>query len=470
MNHVFGTGVVSFLCVVNGLSYGYGQSLRNGGYIHDPVPMSADEGQSDAMKVSLAELRRTDPTRAKWCLERLVPLYEQQVKEHPTVLEHRLSLADTLNELALLRIDSLDTALRRDKLDPVEAVRQTQQAVTESKRAVDVLGSIITQAKQDIDRLRTTRPDVVERNEKLIRDLTPLLAIFKADQRAEETAHQRYLRLRVAIGQFDRQADAKHAQALSHLMVTAFDQPELINAPVKAKLDAAWRERIDLACQPVSALDAAQARTMSRWYTDLAAGVHADNDAKAAMLIRAHVYATAATEQNGPATVVDNLNEQLAALDWSPERITHAHDDLTNRLAYLFGPRPVPTSDVATDSTENEAATTEVAEATNTSDEPAAPSWRSFTDGTAESTTAESTTPTATATVPEPVTTETPSETATPDAQPEAPSTTSTNPHGWPTAICPECGRSYFPGWKREYEKCSRCRSGHRNIFDFGDD
>ncbi len=69
--------------------------------------MSADEGQSDAMKVSLAELRRTDPTRAQWCLERLVPLYEQQVKEHPAALEHRLSLADTLNELALLRIDTL---------------------------------------------------------------------------------------------------------------------------------------------------------------------------------------------------------------------------------------------------------------------------------------------------------------------------------------------------------------------------
>jgi len=143
------------------------------------------------MKVSLAELRRTDPTRAKWCLERLVPLYEQQVKEHPTVLEHRLSLADSLNELSLLRVNTLDTALRRDEIDPVEAVRQTQQAATEGKRAVDVLDGIIAQAKQDIERLRTTRPDVVERNEKLIRDLTPLLAIFKADQRAVETAHQR---------------------------------------------------------------------------------------------------------------------------------------------------------------------------------------------------------------------------------------------------------------------------------------
>ncbi len=122
----------------------------------------------------LQQLRRSDPTRAQWCFERLVPLYEQQVKEHPTVLEHRLSLADTLNELALLRIDTLDTALRRNELDPVEAVRQTQQAAAEAKQAVDVLGGIITQAKQDIDRLRTTRPDVVERNEKLIRDLAPL--------------------------------------------------------------------------------------------------------------------------------------------------------------------------------------------------------------------------------------------------------------------------------------------------------
>ena len=87
----------------------------------------------------LLDIRRTDPTRAQWCLERLVPLYEQLIKEHSTVLEHRLSLADTLNELALLRIDTLDTALRRSELDPVEAVRQTQQATAEAKRAVDVL-------------------------------------------------------------------------------------------------------------------------------------------------------------------------------------------------------------------------------------------------------------------------------------------------------------------------------------------
>ncbi|MBS3822200.1 MAG: hypothetical protein KGY81_10605, partial [Phycisphaerae bacterium] len=257
-----------------------------------------------------------------------MPLYEQQVKEHPTVLEHRLSLADTLNELALLRIDTLDTTLRRGELNPVEAVRQTQQATTEAKRAVDSLSGIITQAKQDIERLRTTRPDVVERNEKLIRDLTPLLAIFKADQRQVETAHRRYVRLRVALGQFDRQPDTKHAQALAYLLVTAFDQPELIDDAVKGKLDDAWRERIDLACQPVSDLDTAQARTVSRWYADLAAGVR-DNDAKAAMLIRARVYATAATEPNSPTPVVNNLNEQLAALGWSPERIAHAHNDLT---------------------------------------------------------------------------------------------------------------------------------------------
>ncbi len=56
------------------------------------------------------QLRRTDPTRAQWCLERLVPLYENLNKEHPAVLEHRLSLADTLNELALSVI-SLRAAL-----------------------------------------------------------------------------------------------------------------------------------------------------------------------------------------------------------------------------------------------------------------------------------------------------------------------------------------------------------------------
>jgi hypothetical protein len=237
---------------------------------------------------------------------------------------------------------------------------------------------------------------------------------------------------------------------------------------VKARLDEAWWERIALACQPVSDLDAAQARTMSRWYADLAAGVRDDNEAKAAMLIRAHVYATASIEADSPATVVDNLNEQLAALDWSPERIAHAHDDLTNRLAYLFGPPP-PAPEVAADSTAIGSSTTEVAEATTTaSDEPAAPSWRSFTDGDTESTTAESTTATATATGPNAAATDNPSTSATTNEQSEAPATTSTNPHDWPTATCPECGRTFFPGWKHEYEKCSRCRHGHRNIFDFG--
>jgi len=286
----------------------------------------------------LIDLRRTDPTRAQWCLERLVPLYENLSKEHPAVLEHRLSLADTLNELALLRIDTLDTALRRSELDPVEAVRQTQQATAEAKRAVDVLDGIITQAKQDVERLRTTRPDVVERNEKLIRDLTPLLAIFKADQRSVEAANQRYLRLRVALGRIERQPDGRHAQSLAHLMVTAFDQPELIAAAVKAKLDTVWQERIDLACQPVDDLDATQARTMSRWYTNLAAGVRDDDDAIAAMLIRAHVYATAATEPDGPATVVDNLNEQLAALDWSPERMLEVGERIWN-MERMFNTR-----------------------------------------------------------------------------------------------------------------------------------
>lgn len=71
---------------------------------------------------------------------------------------------------------------------------------------------------------------------------------------------------------------------------------------------------------------------------------------------------------------------------------------------------------------------------------------------------------------PIPSMTDAPSTSAATDEQPEAPATPSTNPHDWPTAVCPECGRSYFPGWKREYEKCSRCRNGRRNIFDFGDD
>ncbi len=70
----------------------------------------------------LIDLRRADPTRAQWCLERLVPHYEQLSREHPAVLEHHLSLGDTLNELALLRIDTLDTALRRGELDAVELV------------------------------------------------------------------------------------------------------------------------------------------------------------------------------------------------------------------------------------------------------------------------------------------------------------------------------------------------------------
>jgi len=98
-----------------------------------------DPGRREATQI-LIDLRRTDPTRAQWCLERLVPLYEQQVKEHPAVLEHRLSLADTLNELALLRIDTLDASLRRGKLDPVEAVRQTQQAATEASSGPTGLG------------------------------------------------------------------------------------------------------------------------------------------------------------------------------------------------------------------------------------------------------------------------------------------------------------------------------------------
>jgi hypothetical protein len=60
-----------------------------------------------------------------------------------------------------------------------------------------------------------------------------------------------------------------------------------------------------------------------------------------------------------------------------------------------------------------------------------------------------------------------------PPSAPTAAATTashSTHRYDRPRSVCPQCGREFFPGWKGEYAKCSRCRDGRRNIFDFGND
>jgi hypothetical protein len=163
----------------------------------------------------LLELRRTEPERSLECLNELVTQYDLLIRKHPTLVEYPLSLADSLNELALMRVDALDASLRRGELDVEGAAHTTRQATAEAARATKVLAEVIDETKQHTAKVGDSRPDVVERNQKLLRDIAPLMGLFEADQESVEAARRRYALLRAVQNLFDVAANPKTAEDLA---------------------------------------------------------------------------------------------------------------------------------------------------------------------------------------------------------------------------------------------------------------
>lgn len=462
-----GAALTVVLAVAWGVAMADGPSWQKTGGDSPPATGTPPVRVDPHVRIAqLLELRRTEPERSRECLDELVAHYDLLIRKHPTLVEYPLSLADSLNELAVMRVDELDASLRRGELDVEEAARTTRQATVEAARATKALVDVIDKTKQRTAEVGRSRPDVVERNQKLLRDLTPLLGLFEADQQNVEAARRRYALLRSARNLYDAAPTPKTAEDLARVLVIHFDQPELVPDEATARLSEQWQAHMKLACKPAGALSVEQTEQLRAWYMELATSGQ-QREPNPQMLIRAHVYTRQSGEVGSVEALksklrVDEIERALVGLAWSREEIAHAHDDLVARLAYLFGEKPKESVAVAQKPAK---ADDDVLEAT---EEDAQPAWRSFATGTV--TPPDRPGPDAIAEASDAA----PREKSPRPAPPSRPTaaaaaaTTSTHPYDWPKSVCPQCGREFFPGWKGEYAKCSRCRDGRRNIFDFG--
>ncbi len=371
---------------------------------------------------ALEWIQRADPSGRLWCLEQLRRMYDQATRNHPTEPKYPVALADVLEQLAEQRLLEIDAAIDAGRIDAAAAVEQLDAALDESRQAGHTLRRAASLARNQARRLRASQPAVSDDLIGLAASLPSQTDDNRALQRRLGRRKHLWMRMLDAQQRFADQPDADTARGLAMIYITDFDRPELMPDTVRRRLDDPTTAHVALACRAPGELSTDEAMTLARWYDQLARG--ADAESRPDMLVRTRVYFQRA-QQTGSTTakiMLVRVDQDLERAGVYAATATRLGRELTARLDFLFGPKQDPTVAVA----QADAATASAPDGHRHAEHPG-------TDHPASG----------------------------------GPVITGTR-YGRPMVTCDRCGREFFPGWTHEQSTCPRCRSGHRNIFDFG--
>ncbi len=370
-------------------------------------------------------IQRGDPAKRIWCLEQLRDMYADAARRHRREPKYTAALGDALVQLTEQRLLNIDSAIEAGNIDSHKAVSELEQAAGDAQLAMSTFKRASTLAKAESRRLQRREPNRSN-------DMLALAGVLE-DQASDSRKLQREVgkrkhmwnRMVAAQERFTKangNATRDQAEQLALIYVTDFDRPELIPADVHDRLSETIKRHIADACRPVEDLSADQASRLAKWYDQLAR--KADPKSRPEMLLRTRLYykkAQLAGDEVARIMLV-RVDQDLARNDLPIATAKRKAQELAARLRFLFGKRPVEIA--------------KLPDTTNTSPDVVNPATEI----------ASATQPAAKA------------------------ASTSGGRFARPVVTCGQCGRKFFPGWGKTAKQCSRCQSGHRNIFDFRSD
>lgn len=398
-------------------------------------------------------LQRTVPERRIWCLSQLRQLYENAYRARPHKLRLGTGLADVLSEIAEQRAETYAAKFDADEVSAAEATRAFATAQRDMSQALIALNRVLKRARTDARRVSRSRPDVARSLVEFVEEFEP--RVEQLTQRRGEllAMHADFSRLHRAQVRFERSPDEIGAQHLASVYIVEWDRPELVRPDVRRLLPEDVQQPLQLTLRDPAKLTGEQADRVARWYVSLADSTQTQAQ-KQNMLIRAKVYRDLADKrgheaEQHPARRIDRL---LIAAGMPETTAAQQVLAMRQRLAYQFG---APPADAVADATPPDHPEPQP--------RPRDPAPRDRPDATDEPVNSEPA-PRDKPTDPEPA----PRDVADDQSEPDA-----DTPHaagGRPMVDCTVCGRRFFPGWDVQTDTCARCKHGHGNIFDFGDD
>jgi hypothetical protein len=400
---------------------------------------------------ALEWIQRTEPHRRVWCLEQLRDMYTEAARSAPVEPSYAVSLADLLVQLVDQRSSDLDTAIEQGEIDATQAVEQMELAMREVQQAVATYRRASSLARTAARRLQTRDPNKAADLQALSASLVQQAKDLRDLQTETAKRKHTWASLLDAQQRFAKSATPDNARQLGMIYIKQFDRPELMPMTARDAMDEDTERHVALACRPIGQLSAAEASSMAKWYDKLART--AANEDRPDLLIRARVYFQQADREGDALAKI-----MLVRIDQDLERnsifaggANRRGRELTARLNFLFGPKPDAAA-LATATPDSIPATTPGSDAIAMV-EPATPD------------TVTSTPDTDTLPEPTPATPTTGDNSSTTAAAGDGPASSQ---FGRPMVHCDQCGRRFFPGWDRATTTCPTCKSGRRNIFDFG--
>ncbi len=309
----------------------------------------------------------------------------------------------------------------------------------------------------------TPRPHLVEKYQRLLKELAPVLAEARANRPAVEAARKVRLRVIGACRRFHAQPDAANARDCTEAFVLGLDRPEGLGQEMLGCLDDPTRRMLRLAGQPVEELSGDDALALARWYNDLVRS--AKFDAREHGLLRAWLYQDVARRRGlyVPPELAASVEGQFRGLGWTGSDGAVAAGEVRVRLAQAAGGAPGALSP----------SQTTAGTVVPPSAESGGWSVHLLVDGGGPSLDVS----------PGPASQRVSQSAEIPTTQPLSnaaarPRTSADT--GWRT--CAKCGQPFFAGWgsPRPRNLCDRCSGrdtgdtsgdgGRRSIFDFGQD
>jgi hypothetical protein len=371
----------------------------------------------DTAAKALDLAQRLDPSRRVDCLDRLRFLYDSAYERSPHKLKLGVGLADVLGELAETRVDQATAGFDVGRRSPVTVVKQLTIAVAEVERSVETLNKVLTRASEDrLRAIQLGRDNLADALKRFAKDHRPMLVEATERQQRLAAVQQRFHDLVALTGRFRNDPTPKNAQSVAAMYLIEFDQPHRISPQVIATLPGSMAGPAKLAAAKVDSLDADEALMLCRWYRDLARMAQTDQ-ARQDMLIRARLYAdrVAALNDDRAKPHLKPIDDAMAEADLPAEEVAGRVAALRARLAAVGHGQAIAAADLIADPT----------------------------DAGFDSQPAD-------------------------EDQPMLTDASNNNVGGRPMVVCDKCGRQFFPGWGVKATTCERCKTGHRNIFDFG--
>jgi len=416
-------------------------------------------------------LQRESPEDRVWCLEGLRKLYDDAYTRNPNKLRLGTGLAEVLLELAEQRVQDARMEFETGDLTAKEALAEFRAAVGEVQRAHSLYSGTVRRAESDAKRAqRLGKSQIAKSLNQFIDEFTPHVRQTEArlEDLRDEQSH--WTRLVAARGRFDASPNQDNATQVAATYIMDFDRPELIEPHILEHLPRSVRQPVKLACQPLIEISAGEAAALTNWYIDLM--TQADNDvARRHLVIRARLYARRAQAlgHDQADKLRSKVRIRLLASGLADEAdVDRRVRQLHARLHYQFGSgEGEPPAFAATpgdphpgennDDPATTVASDRPAEVTAGQDDPPAGDGREKHAGPPNDAVAVA-------------------DQHRHVSASDSPNSAARTSHsgksngGRPMAICDVCGRKFFPGWGVKTHTCPDCRSGRRNIFDFGRD